>query len=70
MGQYFHTINHAIQVFFRVSFLGFVDAPVMCILDFIKTSEFFWKLHLAMDQLSVSDGRYFWQNWYLHVIQM
>ena len=27
MGLYFHTINHAIQV----SFLGCVDAPVMCI---------------------------------------
>ena len=28
---YFHTINHAIKVFFKVSFLGFVDAAVMCI---------------------------------------
>ena len=31
MWLYFHTINHAIQVFFKVSFLGFVDAPVLCI---------------------------------------
>ena len=29
----FHTISHAIQVFFNVCFLGFVDAPAMCILD-------------------------------------
>ena len=34
MWLYFHTINHAIQVFFKVSFLGFVDAPVMCILSY------------------------------------
>ena len=26
-----HTINHKIHSFFNVSFLGFVDAPVMCI---------------------------------------
>ena len=32
MGLYFHTINHASQVFFKFSFLGFVHAPVMCIL--------------------------------------
>ena len=31
MGLYFHTINHTIEVFFKVSFLGFVDAPAMCI---------------------------------------
>ena len=31
MGLYFHTINLAMQVVFDVSFLGFVDAPVMCI---------------------------------------
>ena len=30
MGLYFHTINHAIQVFFEVSFLRSVDAPVIC----------------------------------------
>ena len=27
----FHTINHAIQDFFKVNFFGFVDAPVICI---------------------------------------
>ena len=31
MRLYFHTINHAIQVFLKVSFLGFVEAPFMCI---------------------------------------
>ena len=31
MGIYFLTINHPIQIFFKVSFSGFVDAPVMCI---------------------------------------
>ena len=31
MWLYFHTINHAIQVFFKVIFLEFVDAIVMCI---------------------------------------
>ena len=37
MGLNFHTINHTIKVFFKVSFLGFVDAPVMCILNIIMT---------------------------------
>ena len=27
----FHIVNHAIPVFFKVSLVGFVDAPVMCI---------------------------------------
>ena len=29
MGLYFDTIKYAIQVFFTVNFLGFVDDPVM-----------------------------------------
>ena len=29
---YLESINHAIQVYFKVSFLGYVNAPVMCIL--------------------------------------
>ena len=33
IGQYFPTVNQAIQVFFKVRVLGFVDAPVMCILN-------------------------------------
>ena len=35
IGFYFHTINHASQVFFKENFLGFVDAPVMCIFSLI-----------------------------------
>ena len=31
-GMNFHKINHAIHVFFKVKFLGFVDVPVMCTL--------------------------------------
>ena len=40
-----HTINHAIQVFFKVNFLGCVDAPVMCILVFVinKTHYCFYQ---------------------------
>ena len=34
-----HTINRTIQSFFNVSFLGFVNAPVMCILPFQKLDE-------------------------------
>ena len=54
MWLYSHTINHAIQVFLKVSFLGFVDAQVMCIfhscqllskLAFDMTDEF-WRLRL------------------------
>ena len=30
-GLDFHIVNHASQVFFKVSFIGFIDAPVMCI---------------------------------------
>ena len=35
IGLCFHKINHAMQVFFKVIFLGFVDAPVMCILKIL-----------------------------------
>ena len=35
MRLYFYTINRAIQVFFKVNFLGFDDAPVMCIFSFV-----------------------------------
>ena len=34
MGLCFNKINHEVQVFFKVSFLGFVNAPVMCIFFF------------------------------------
>ena len=34
-GLYFLTINHAIQVFFKFIFLGFVDAAVMFIDHFV-----------------------------------
>ena len=34
MGLYFYTISHAIQVFFKVSFLGFVDASHLYFLSF------------------------------------
>ena len=39
MWLYFHTINHAIQVFFKVSFLGFVDATVMCIIKYCHSND-------------------------------
>ena len=45
MRLYFHTINHAIQVFFKVIFLGFVDAPFMCIFDY----------HLSIFELRFND---------------
>ena len=32
IGIYFHTINHANQVFLKVICFGLVDAPVICIL--------------------------------------
>ena len=38
----FHTINYAIQVFFKVSFLGFVDATVMCIAKLGPSSSLSW----------------------------
>ena len=40
IGLYLHTINHPIQVFFKVSFLGFVHAPVMCISYFVLMESF------------------------------
>ena len=49
-GLYFHTINHAIHVFFKFSFLGFVDAPVMCI----------WYFHTYADIIRVCCRR----QWY------
>ena len=39
MWLYFHTINHAMQVFFKVSFLGFVDATVMCIIKYCHSHD-------------------------------
>ena len=39
MGLYFHKINHAVQVFFKASFLGFVDAPVMCIIKYCQSHD-------------------------------
>ena len=39
MGLYFHTINHTIQVFFKVSFLGFVDAPFMSIIKYCHSHD-------------------------------
>ena len=49
-GLYFHIINHAIQVFFKISFLGFVNAPVMCIyVSSILTFDFdFFGLSLTL----------------------
>ena len=40
MRLYFHTINYAIKVFFKLSLLGFIDATVIGILDLILTTRY------------------------------
>ena len=58
MGLYFHAINHAIQVFFKVSFLGFVDAPDMCIL--LK-----WYTFITVIAFNYSDKN--WSQWQIYI---